>query len=78
MTELLRGHLAHANLHRAQAEQEGLRKVEYRNLAPLYAEEEMKVCGKRGAKEGEWELWIEGIDGRLAVRALATTDKGLV
>lgn len=41
--------------------------IEYRNLAPLYADEVMRVCGKRKG-EGDYEVWIEGVDGGLAVR----------
>ena len=84
MTELLRGHLA-SNAFRASKIEltektepwggwgaEYIEEIEYRNLAPLYADEEMKVCGRR-KKEDAWELWIEGKDGRLAVRGLAKT-----
>lgn len=46
--------------------------IEYRNLAPLYAEEEMKICGRKRC-EGEYDLWIEGENGGYAVKGLATT-----
>lgn len=89
MTELLRGYLANTTNFNPEAqnreggrkekeEQEQIRSIEYRNLAPLYAEEEMRMCGKRGAGEGEWELWIEGGDGRVAVRGRARTGRGVV
>lgn len=46
--------------------------VTYRNLAPLYAEEEMTLCVRQ--KETHlWETWIEGPDGGLAVRASVRT-----
>jgi hydroxyacyl-ACP dehydratase HTD2-like protein with hotdog domain len=56
----------------------------YRNLAPLYSGEEMKVCLKKsvGNDNGDersgqldgtpYEVWIEGKDGSLAVRGKAT------
>ena len=47
--------------------------IEYRNLAPLYAGEEMRVCGREGKESGEWEVWIEGSGGGLAVRGVART-----
>ena len=52
--------------------------IEYRNLAPLYAEEEMKVCGRvvndrHDNGVGEFEVWIEGKEGGYAVRGKATT-----
>lgn len=79
MIEFLRGHLANLDLIRYGinrtakiGEKEHIQRVEYRNIAPLYAEEEMKVC-LRKTKTGEWDLWIEGVDGRLAVRATAHT-----
>ena len=58
--------------------------IEYRNLAPLYAEEEMKVCGRalNGNESdgvGEFEMWVEGKEGGFAVKGKATTvlDEGL-
>ena len=48
--------------------------IEYRNLAPLYAEEEMRVCGRK--QEGDaWDVWIEGKDGGYAVKGRVTTRK---
>lgn len=52
--------------------------IEYRNLAPLYAEEEMKVCGKDlngqdSGGVGEFEVWVEGKEGGYAVKGKATT-----
>lgn len=55
--------------------------VEYRNLAPLYAEEEMTICVKGREKEtGEgristWDVWIEGPDGGYAVKGTVKTAK---
>lgn len=84
MTELLRGHLVNKSKisfsDDASSEISGekmnmnehIESIEYRNLAPLYAEEQMRVCG-RLKKPFEWDLWIEGRDGRLAVRGLAKT-----
>lgn len=46
---------------------------EYKNIAPLYADEEMKVCGRfipGGLPKAE--VWIEGRDGGYAVRGRAT------
>lgn len=50
-----------------------VKEIEYRNLAPLYAEEEMRVCGRQGKEGGEWEVWVEGRGGGLAVRGVART-----
>lgn len=49
--------------------------IEYRNIAPLYAEEPMRVCGKE-KEGGEYEMWIEGRDGGYAVKGLAKTMTG--
>ncbi|KAL8710535.1 MAG: hypothetical protein Q9220_004968 [cf. Caloplaca sp. 1 TL-2023] len=46
--------------------------LEYRNIAPLYAEEEMKICVRQKEKH-IWETWIEGPDGGLAVRGTVRT-----
>lgn len=48
--------------------------VSYRNLAPLYAEEEMKLCG-REVDKGKYELWAETPAGGYAVRGTATVDR---
>lgn len=78
MTEFLRGHLASISPKKGADKEnvEFITKVEYKNIAPLYAEEEMTLCARNG-KQGEWELWIEGQDGGLAVRALAKTSANL-
>ena len=59
-----------------------IKHVEYRNLAPLYAEEEMKICVKSRVKNTErktfesydvYDVWIEGPDGGYAVKGNVTT-----
>lgn len=65
MLELLQGHLGDSS--------ERIVRVEYRNLAPLYAEEEMTVCGKQKHR-GEYEVWIEGSEGGLAVKGTVMTE----
>lgn len=63
---------------------EHVRSIEYRNLAPLYAGEEMRVCLRKnpnpssnGATRSEggrkWDVWVEGPEGGLAVKAVAVT-----
>ena len=46
--------------------------VEYRNVAPLYAEEPMKVC-LRDRGDETFDVWVENKDGGLAVKGTATT-----
>jgi hydroxyacyl-ACP dehydratase HTD2-like protein with hotdog domain len=47
-------------------------KFDYRNLAPLYAEEEMRVCVKRDTeKKNKFHVWIEGKEGGYAVKGTA-------
>ncbi|KAJ5728012.1 hypothetical protein N7493_004342 [Penicillium malachiteum] len=46
--------------------------VEYKNLTPLYVDEELTVCGKPKS-DGAWDIWIEGPSGGLSVRGSATT-----
>lgn len=56
-----------------------IKSVDYKNLAPLYAEEEMKICVRRSGKEdgqqriARWDVWIEGQDGGYAVRGTVRT-----
>jgi hydroxyacyl-ACP dehydratase HTD2-like protein with hotdog domain len=47
--------------------------IEYKNLAPLFVEQEMVICGKPKNDIGAWDVWIEGPDGGLAVRGTAHT-----
>lgn len=68
MLELLRKHL------QSNHPDHVIHGVNYRNLAPLYAEEPMKVCG-RSKGENEWDVWIEGSNGGYAVKGVVTTIK---
>ncbi|KAL7626821.1 hypothetical protein AAE478_003595 [Parahypoxylon ruwenzoriense] len=60
---------------------EKVRKIDYRNLAPLYVNEPIRVCIRSVGYEDEepgqrvrkWELWVEGKDGGLSVRGTART-----
>ena len=52
--------------------QEVVERVEYRNLAPLYAGEKMRVCGRKTG-EGKWEVWAETPEGGVAVRSVIRT-----
>lgn len=50
--------------------------IEYRNLAPLYCDEEMRICGmekKSTADGGVYEVWIEGPTGGVAVKGTVHT-----
>ncbi|KAI0887207.1 HotDog domain-containing protein [Annulohypoxylon maeteangense] len=54
-------------------------KIDYRNLAPLYVNEPLRVCVRLIQQENadgpdprqEWEVWVEDRDGGLAVRGTA-------
>ncbi|OAL51256.1 hypothetical protein IQ07DRAFT_416413 [Pyrenochaeta sp. DS3sAY3a] len=57
---------------------EAFESIEYRNLAPLYCEEEMRVCGrkKKGVTEqggSVYDVWIEGPTGGVAVKGTVRT-----
>jgi len=50
--------------------------IEYRNLAPLYCDEEMRICGfkKKTLYNGAvYDVWIEGPTGGVAVRGTVYT-----
>lgn len=53
-----------------------IREIEYRNLVPLYVDEEMKICAKAKDRRDDdsWEVWIEGPSGGLAVRGTVWTE----
>lgn len=53
-----------------------LESINYRNLAPLYCDEKMRICGaKKKANEGgyTYDVWIEGPAGGVAVRGTVQT-----
>ena len=76
MVEVLQRHLSTLGViehnGRPVCATETITEIEYRNLAPLYAEEEMRVCG-RAREDGVWDVWIEGRDGGYAVKGTAKT-----
>ncbi|KAI9371118.1 hypothetical protein BJX61DRAFT_43818 [Aspergillus egyptiacus] len=47
-----------------------IRNIEYKNLAPLYVDEELAICGKPklAMDDTVWDVWIEGRDGGLTVK----------
>jgi hypothetical protein len=50
--------------------------IEYRNLAPLYCDEEMRICGmeKKALQNGSvYDVWIEGPTGGVAVKGTVYT-----
>ncbi|KAF3479602.1 uncharacterized protein GIQ15_06578 [Arthroderma uncinatum] len=49
--------------------------IEYRNLAPLLVEREMRVCAARksNGSSGSWDIWVEGNDGGLAAKGTIRT-----
>lgn len=68
---------------------EAVRRIEYRNLAPLYVGERLTVNIRRSVRAGagvdvegygsegerKWDIWLEGPDGGLAVKGVAVTSK---
>ncbi|KAL7934519.1 hypothetical protein V8C35DRAFT_301139 [Trichoderma chlorosporum] len=56
-----------------------VKSIVYRNYAPLYVGEEMKVCVRRtkgdaAKEEEEWDVWVEGPEGGLAVKGSVVVD----
>ncbi|KAL1793590.1 hypothetical protein ACET3X_008572 [Alternaria dauci] len=68
-------HYVHTQTEGKQA----LESIEYRNLAPLYCDEEMRICcsEKKKLENGSiYDVWIEGPTGGVAVKGtLRTTEK---
>ena len=58
--------------HREKRKADDIKHIEYRNLAPLYAEEEMKIC-VRQKDTNLWETWIEDPEGGYAVKGTVKT-----
>lgn len=51
-----------------------VRRLTYRNYAPLYAGEPMTVAVRRLAASCMWDVWVEGPDGALAVKGTAEVE----
>jgi len=51
-------------------EGEMIKRFDYRNLAPLYANEEMRICIRKD-REKKYDVWIEGQSGGYAVKGSA-------
>lgn len=54
-----------------------LKRIEYRNLAPLYVNQEIMIGAKVKKKDDptSWEVWVEGPRGGLAVRGTIWTEE---
>lgn len=50
-------------------------KIDYRNIAPLYVDEPMRICGNMSKTGDYYHLWIENSEGVQAVRATATVQE---
>ena len=69
MLTLLHHHL------RNSSPNEVIRSVHYRNLAPLYCNEPMRICGRKKylGDLPSWDIWIEGPTGGVAVKGTCRT-----
>ena len=79
MLQFLQHCLQEENHKRVDGNRELIRSIQYRNIAPLYAEEDMKICLKRKGRDDmqvNWDVWIEGRDGGYAVKGAVTTKIG--
>ena len=52
--------------------------IEYRNLAPLYCNETLRLKGRKikdasGTEEGKWDVWVETPEGGVAVKGMVRT-----
>jgi hydroxyacyl-ACP dehydratase HTD2-like protein with hotdog domain len=48
--------------------------IDYRNLAPLYCSEEVRLCARESG-EDKFEVWAETPEGGVAVKGTATVKK---
>ncbi|CAO2649442.1 Nn.00g068270.m01.CDS01 [Neocucurbitaria sp. VM-36] len=74
LTLVLQAVAGYVNTH-TQARQV-IESIEYRNLAPLYCDEQMSICGVEKKKSGDgstFEVWIEGPTGGVAVKGTVRT-----
>jgi hydroxyacyl-ACP dehydratase HTD2-like protein with hotdog domain len=57
-----------------QGGREQIKSVEYRNLAPLYAYDPLKICGRK-SDDQKYEVWAETPEGGIAVKGTVKTEK---
>ncbi|KAG5966009.1 hypothetical protein E4U58_002638 [Claviceps cyperi] len=51
-------------------------RIIYRNFAPLYVGEPLRVCVREAEGEGRpWDVWVEGPDGGIAVKGTAVMER---
>ncbi|KAL1304491.1 hypothetical protein AAFC00_003480 [Neodothiora populina] len=67
LVSLLQNHL------KSTGSNEVVNYVEYRNLAPLYAYEPLKLCGRKAEAPGRWDVWAETPEGGIAVKGTIKT-----
>ncbi|KAF3035923.1 hypothetical protein E8E12_004221 [Didymella heteroderae] len=75
MLQVLSKHLRILMAEAAQVP-EATTSIEYRNIAPLYCDEGMRICVKKKKQTDtghSWDVWIEGPTGGMAVKAVAHT-----
>lgn len=56
-----------------------IRRIDYRNLAPLYVDEPMNICVRKNENSGsspdsqKWDVWVENKDGGLSIKGTVLT-----
>jgi hydroxyacyl-ACP dehydratase HTD2-like protein with hotdog domain len=53
---------------------EKIKSVEYRNLAPLYAYDPLKICGRK-SDHNKYDVWAETPEGGIAVKGSVKTEQ---
>jgi hydroxyacyl-ACP dehydratase HTD2-like protein with hotdog domain len=57
-------------------EGEVVKSFNYRNLAPLYANEVMRICVRKDRRKAEkYDVWVEGSGGGYAVKGSAIIEQ---
>ncbi|KAL4917920.1 hypothetical protein BDW62DRAFT_210844 [Aspergillus aurantiobrunneus] len=52
--------------HHLHGKELAINDIEYKNLAPVYVDEELTICGKpKPTNDTTWDIWIEGKDGAM-------------
>lgn len=56
-----------------EGDREKVKSVEYRNLAPLYAYDPLKICGRK-IDDHKYDVWAETPEGGIAVKGTVKTE----
>lgn len=59
---------------REAAAGKAIKSIDYRNLAPVFVDEECHICVRQGEAGGKWDVWVVGPEGGLCIKGSAIVE----